>query len=151
MKKKGAELYLGYLIRLVEHALRIDMDKGMAEQNLSAPQYAVLSLIAHYPHSSGADLARRFRVTAQTLSGIVAQLEARGLVERSSHATHKRVLTVAITPTGRRHLRACDLVAGEIEARMLSDLSDEETRELRRLLEKCAARLNPSEADDVAD
>jgi len=143
VKKKGAEKYLGYLMRLVTQGLRADMDKALSGQQLelNAPQYAALSLIAHYPDSSGADLARRFQVTAQTMSGIVAQLEARGLIERSSHATHKRVLTVSITPQGQGRLKACDAVVQSIEAQMLADLSEADERELRRLLELCAAQL----------
>ena len=150
MEKKGVERYIGYLFRLAEHALRLDMDKSLAEQNLNAPQYAVLSLIAHYPDSSGADLARRFQVTAQTMAGIVAQLEARSLVKRKNHATHKRVLTVAITPEGQRRLRACESIAAAIEVRMLTDLSQAEERELRRLLEKCIAHLKPSGVGEKA-
>lgn len=143
MEKKGAEIYIGYLMRLVTQGLRTDMDKALAARklDLNAPQYATLSLIAHYPDSSGADLARRFQVTAQTISGIVAQLEARDLVERSSHATHKRVLTVNITPHGQQRLEACDAVVHGIEAQMVADLSEADEDELRRLLELCAARL----------
>ena len=149
MKKKGAENYLGYLIRLVTHGMRADIDKALSAHELSAPQYATLSLVAHYADSSGAELARRFRVTAQTMSGIIAQLEARDLVGRSSHATHKRVLTVRITPEGRRRLKACDALTQNIESQMLLDLSEAEQRELRRLLELCAARLRVSPGGDI--
>jgi DNA-binding MarR family transcriptional regulator len=73
------------------------MDGTLKELNVTAPQYAALSVLAEEPGLSNAALARRSFVTPQTMNQIMVRLEAAGLVERRAHPEHGRVLQAYLT------------------------------------------------------
>jgi len=54
---------LGYQLKRTQHALRLRMDEALHALGLTAPQYAVLSILEEAPRLSNADLARRSFVT----------------------------------------------------------------------------------------
>src|SRR4051794_37664521 len=95
---RGAEGHSGYLLRQAWHAFRAAMDAALRAHGLSGAQYAALSVLARDPGISGADLARACNTTPQAMNGVLATLERDGLVERSPHPTHGRILQVSLTP-----------------------------------------------------
>jgi DNA-binding MarR family transcriptional regulator len=71
---------------------------------ISAARASALSvLVFGGPRSLGA-LAEAERVTAPTMSKLVAAMEAEGLVRREPHATDGRAVLLHTTPKGRRIL-----------------------------------------------
>jgi DNA-binding MarR family transcriptional regulator len=90
--KRGPEGHLGYLLRQASVALRAAMDRALADQGLTSPQFAVLTMIVAYPGASGADLARLTFLTPQTINMVVRNLERDGAVEKSAHVRHGRIL-----------------------------------------------------------
>lgn len=83
-------------------------------------------------------LARTLSCDASNVSQIVARLEARGLVERTSDAADRRVKLVRITSAGRRAYRRVR-TAFRDDCQTLRRLDEAERRELQRLLEKMMA------------
>jgi len=136
-----AEEQVGYVLKQVQQALRAAMDAALRRHGLTTPQYAALSALAEGGALSGAELARRGFVTPQTMNGIVANLEAAGLVERRGDAGDARVLRVALTPAGRARFDECQQVVGAIEERMLSGLRADERPWLLDALRRCATAL----------
>lgn len=139
---------VGYPLKRAQHALRLAMDAALAPLDLSTPQYVVLSVLERAGHAgedalSGAELARRCFVTPQTMTGLVAGLEGRGLVRRRPHPTHGRVLEVGMTATGRATLGRAHAAAGAIEDRMLAGRTAAERRQLAAWLQACAEALDP--------
>ena len=90
-------------------ALRGAMDSALAELDVTTPQFSVLTMIVAYPGVSGADLARLTFLTPQTINVIVRNLERDGMVEKSAHATHGRILR--LHATARRARRCCGAAA----------------------------------------
>jgi DNA-binding MarR family transcriptional regulator len=101
----------------------------------------VLNLLDAYPGASGAELARIANLTPQTVNLIVRKLEAEGLVRRSEHETHGRVLNLAVTPAGQKKLHLCKQLADQTEARILALLDDSAEEAVRRWLSDVAVML----------
>jgi DNA-binding MarR family transcriptional regulator len=91
---------LGFWLKRAQHAYRTRLDADLRPLGLTAPQYAVLATIATEPGASNAGLARAAFVTAQTMQGILSTLERSGLLRRTPHPQHGRVLETTLTEQG---------------------------------------------------
>jgi DNA-binding MarR family transcriptional regulator len=81
-----------------------------------------MALLQSTPGLSNAELARQSLVTPQTMNVIVGRLEAAGLVVRSPHAAHGRILRAHLTGVGQSTLDACFGFAAAVEACLLGAL-----------------------------
>lgn len=122
-------------LRHTQHAVRTRLDSDLAETGLTTPQYAVLAEIDRQGELSASDLAREFGMSAQTLNVLVKGLETAGLLCRSPHPTHGRILLASLTPAGRRALKRGLALFVHIQDRLLSGLSASARRTLMRQLE----------------
>lgn len=132
---------LGYLLKKTQHALRMHMDNALKKLSLTTPQYAVLSQLELNPGVSNADLARASFVTAQTMHGIVKNLEKLKLIKRKSDSEHGRVLCTELTNKGRNLLIKARVLIQSCEKEMLSTFSDKNARLLDQLLNECISNL----------
>ena len=62
----------------------------------------VLAQLELKPGASNAALARSAFITAQTMHGIVANLEKRSLIQRKSDVSHGRILCTELTDQGHK-------------------------------------------------
>lgn len=133
---------VGYILKRAQHALRTRIDEALRPLGLTASQYATLSAIELDPGISNAALARAAFVTAQTMQGIVANLERARLLRRSSDPSHGRILRSELTEKGARTLKEAHVSVAEIEAMMVKSLPLEQIESLTVLLSTCANALN---------
>lgn len=133
---------LGYVLKRAQHALRLRMDEALAPLGLTTPQYSVLSTVGSSPGISNAALARAAFVTAQTMQGIVANLERLGLLQRKDDPDHGRIRRGELTKRGRERLASAHALVAAVESRMTSGLSDKEAILLAKLLGRCADGLS---------
>jgi DNA-binding MarR family transcriptional regulator len=138
---RGVEGHIGYLLAQAFYTLRAAMDATLLPHGLSPAQYAVLSVLARDPGSSGADLARAWNTTPQAMNGVLATLERDGLVERRPHPTHGRIRQVTLSPEGERRLAAANPAIRELEAGIEEGLSADEVAAVKAWLVESAARL----------
>src|SRR5258708_24355570 len=110
---------VGYHLKRAQQALRMAMDEGLRAQELTTPQYAALTHLEADEPLSGAELARRCFVTAQTMNAILVGLERARLVERAPHANHGRVIQARLTKRGRAKVQGAPATVFEIEDLML--------------------------------
>jgi DNA-binding MarR family transcriptional regulator len=96
---------------------------------------------------SNAELARAAFVMPQTMQAILVNLERGGLIARSPHPEHGRVIMTELTKAGQRVVAEGAKAADVVERQMLSRLSAEEARVLCELLKRCAAALNGEPSD----
>jgi DNA-binding MarR family transcriptional regulator len=89
---------LGLLAQYVTEYVR-EYGTVAERHGLSAAQARALAMAAS-PLSMRA-LAERLYCDASNVTGIVARLESRGLVERQTDAADRRVKVVVLTPAGR--------------------------------------------------
>jgi DNA-binding MarR family transcriptional regulator len=132
---------LGYMLKRAQHALRISMDQLLEPTGLTVPQYNVLSAVQLQPGISNAALARGAFVTAQSMQGIVANLERLGLLRRTPHAAHGRIQQSALTVKGEAVLTKAHKLLIGVEETMTSGFRKEEIETLRSLLHRCTENI----------
>jgi DNA-binding MarR family transcriptional regulator len=133
---------LGYLLKRAQHALRMSMDELLEPIGLTVPQYNVLSAVQLQPGISNAALARGAFVTAQSMQGIVANLERIGLLRRKPHPTHGRIRQSELTEKGDVVLAKAHKLLIGVEKAMTSGFKKEEIEALRSLLHRCAENMH---------
>jgi DNA-binding MarR family transcriptional regulator len=144
MAVSGPEHY-GYLIKELQHRLRTQIEARMRARGLwlSFPHSAVLMMLSEEPGLSGAQLARRNSVTAQTMNGLLQPLEAKGLIERRADPENARVLKCYLKPKGAQLLEQGMREAGAVFDRMLGKLSERERAQFGGILRHCIDALGP--------
>jgi DNA-binding MarR family transcriptional regulator len=105
------------------------------------PQHAgVLRMLGQSSGISQQELAARLDMHASRLVGLVDTLEKRGLVERQSSASDRRVYALHLTEAGRDTLKQLSAIARTHDDAMCDGLSPEERTQLFSLLERIAQR-----------
>ncbi|MBM3610705.1 MAG: MarR family transcriptional regulator [Alphaproteobacteria bacterium] len=137
---------LGYKLKKTQHALRLHMDEALRALDLTTPQYAVLAQLELKPGISNAALARSSFITAQTMHGIVSNLEKRQLVQRKSDASHGRILCAELTDQGHKVVKQAHDMIRVVESRMLATVSEDHKVLLEKLLLECFNNLNNGDA-----
>jgi DNA-binding MarR family transcriptional regulator len=140
-KEIGVKSLLGYKLKKTQHALRLHMDEVLRSLDLTTPQYAVLAQLELKPGASNAALARASFITAQTMHGIVSNLEKRGLIYRKSDVSHGRILCAELTDQGRKIVKQAHEVIRAVESRMLATVSADHKVLLEKLLLECFNNL----------
>ncbi len=139
---------LGYKLKQAQHILRIYMDDALRPFGLTTPQYAVLSQLELKPGISNAALARASFVTAQTMHGIVSNLEKNNLLKRKCDPHHGRILCTELTKQGIKAIKQAHALINEIEETMTRTISKKNKSLLEKLLIECVNNLNTSRMDE---
>jgi DNA-binding MarR family transcriptional regulator len=117
------------------------MDNKLHPLGITTSQYNVLAAIERDPGISNADLARGAFITAQSMVGIVANLERMGLMQRHDHPQHGRVRRTELTSKGRNALEKAHKLLSGVEDAMTLGFSSREREELGKLLSRCTDNL----------
>jgi MarR family transcriptional regulator, lower aerobic nicotinate degradation pathway regulator len=105
---------------------------------LRSYHYRLLAALEEWGPVGQADLGRSTSLDRSDVVAVLGELERLGLVERTVNPNNRRRNIVSITPAGGEQLRALDHVVDEIQERVLAPLSQDERRELTKLLRKLA-------------
>jgi DNA-binding MarR family transcriptional regulator len=132
---------LGYVLKRAQHALRTTMDDRLSHLGLTTAQFNVLSAVQVQPGISNASLARGAFVTAQSMLGIVANLEKTGLLRRTPHQIHGRIMQSALTQKGTEALASAREAISEVEKSMTGGFTAAEVRTLLSMLQRCAQNM----------
>ena len=91
------------------------------------------------------DLTEAMQINASTMSEFIGHLESDGYVERMVDPSDRRAALITLTEKGR--VRACELQDARKERldQLFSPLSEEELKELFRLLNKLQCRREPNQ------
>lgn len=135
------QVRLGLDIKRAEQALMAAKSSAVRTADLTVAQYAALLAIAQHPGISAAALARDCLVTPQAMTGVLKTLQTHGLIERTVHPWHQRVLETRLTEAGRHALTAADTEAVRIERRLADEFTAEEQDILRALLARCVQAI----------
>ncbi|MEU6657630.1 MarR family transcriptional regulator [Streptomyces sp. NPDC046821] len=135
------EVRLGLDIKRAEQSLMTAKSSAVRVADLTVAQYATLLALAQHPGISAAALARACLVTPQAMTAMLKTLQARGLIERSAHPWHQRVLETRLTEDGQRALTCADKEAVRIERRLADEFTAEEQDMLRALLARCVQAI----------
>ena len=130
---------LGAYIKRAEHAIMARKAEALRALDLTVPQCMALGFLMGGASKSCTHMAREAGVTSQTMTGIVQNLEAKGLVTRRTSPDHGRVVLVSLTEDGVSLADRANALATEVERGIGSEFTDEERAHLARLLDRATA------------
>jgi len=129
-------------LRQTIHAFDTAMESGLRSYGLSSPQFGALFVLAAEPGLSAADLARAMGTSPQAANVLVAGMTERGLVERTPHPTHGRILEVYPTDEGTERFDAALPFIRRLEATMSKSLDKAELVIVKRWLVESARAVS---------
>ena len=93
-----SEPRISYAVARLERAVRAGIAERVRPYGLTTLQYTTLSVLnRHGSPLSNAQLARRAYMTPQAMSEVIDALTAKGLIRRSRHPNHGRLLPAALS------------------------------------------------------
>jgi DNA-binding MarR family transcriptional regulator len=104
------------------------------ETGVSARTWFVLSMLSKEDGISQGDMCQQFGRDPSRLTRIGQALEREGMIRRERDPEDNRVVRMYLTEEGRATLRHLPGLGEELERRIHGVMSDEELKELRRLL-----------------
>jgi DNA-binding MarR family transcriptional regulator len=139
---------VGLLMKSLHHMLRQSIDETLRKRGLelSFAHFAALFGIYCEPGITGAKLARRAMVSAQTMNSALRRLEEEGRIERRPHPDSRRADSWRLTDEGIELLEQAREVSSAVFARMLAPLAPAETAALEDYLRRCIAALEGDRA-----
>jgi DNA-binding MarR family transcriptional regulator len=144
-RSPAAEISLVYVIGRLNHGIRKEMRRDLAEWELSVPEFTALSILKRRSGLSNAQLARRTMVTPQSMIEILAGLESRGLVERTVDPNHGRILRSELTADGDRVVSAALLKINEIQEQLLDGVPDSQREHVLGVMLQAMQRLQDAQ------
>jgi DNA-binding MarR family transcriptional regulator len=135
---------IGGDIKRAEMELIAAKSAAVKPAGLTVPQYSALLALSEHPGAPAAELARLCLVTPQTMTTILQNLVALGLVERTQHQWQRNVLENRLTEAGQAKFREADQDAVAVEQKLADAFTDEERAQLRTLLQRCSEVLQSS-------
>jgi len=100
----GDESGLTEVVARLRRALRASIRTDYPWESLPMAQIEVLQALTEHSPASTRDLAERLRLAPSTISGLLTQMIASGLVDRGTDPLDRRVAVVALSASGRVQL-----------------------------------------------
>ena len=97
------------------------LEVALAEMGASLPQYRLLAFLAGGPERANA-LAQRLQVSPPSLTALVDNTVAKGLVERCAAEGDRRAVRHVLTPAGEQVLKEADAAISEHLSHLLQTL-----------------------------
>jgi DNA-binding MarR family transcriptional regulator len=92
-------------LRAIRERIRRPLEAAIARGNLTGPQQSVMHALVHSEGMSLKELSAHLGLAHSTVSVIVDRLQERGLVERRTSETDRRVSRIAVTRQVRDFVR----------------------------------------------
>jgi DNA-binding MarR family transcriptional regulator len=138
-KDFGRGPLLGALLRLASQAMTEQFNRWIATSGFADIQpahSAAIQPLWEIPEGARlTTLARHARITKQSMSALIADLEAAGYVERVDDPDDARAARVRLTAQGRAYGKAVRAFARGIEADWAKRIGAQRVEELRATLE----------------
>jgi len=128
------------IVYLYTESRRVTKDLAR-KHGLTGPQVTALKLLEGFGMLSLSQLGARMSAKSSTITGIVDRMERDGLVRRRRSTLDRRVVHLEATERGASIAAAVPVTAMEIFGGALRSLSDEDRRELTRILSRLAERV----------
>ena len=116
-------------------------------RDLTKQQFTVLSALEHNDGVSQTALVETTGIDRSTLAEMVRRMLDRGLLSRERTEEDQRANAVAITPTGKKALRAARIAADRAERALLEPLPPAERQRFVKSLAAIAATVDKLEDD----
>ncbi len=128
-------------IRRSEQALMAHHEAVLRAYGLTMTQYTVLLALSREGGMSGAQLARSCGVTQQSMSSVLANMEAKQLIRRETSPVHAKVQIASLTEEGRELLDRAYQEVVVLERALADAFTPAEHAALGELLDRATAVL----------
>lgn len=131
----------GFLIADVYRLLRRTFQSERGDHSLTQAQSRVLVYIARSQGIRQVELAEVLEIKPITLTRLLDQLEALGLIERRKSPIDRRAFQLYLRPAAEPYIAMFEQLNESITARVLDGLSDDEIAVLMKALTHIRERL----------
>ncbi len=121
--------------------LRRIIDDALEDQGLSRTQWRLLAYVLRQEGLTQTELARHLEIERASAGAAIDALEKRGLIERSQHATDRRVWRIIPTHAAKAMLSSLREVIDEIYAQLFDGFSESELAKLGQFFERMARNI----------
>jgi DNA-binding MarR family transcriptional regulator len=139
---------IGFLVKRCGGLMSQLAERRFATEHVSFTQWMVLANLARFEHLTATALAAETCHDMGALTRIVDGLEEEGLVRRERGEHDRRVVEIALTPEGRRHLQTGKRIVVELLNSLIAPFSSQELETLIALMQRLMGRLQ--EAEEMA-
>lgn len=115
-----------YLVRRLQQLVTAIFSEEMERFDVTAPQYAALSVVVAVPNLDQNTTAFIAGVERTTIVGVINRLVRKGLLKRARHKDDKRVRLLQPTEAGMRFVRDVSAPIERIGARLLEPLPEDQ-------------------------
>jgi DNA-binding MarR family transcriptional regulator len=132
----------------MQHSARQIIDEAFRLRRLdvSLAHSVILAELVAEPGITGAELARRGFVTAQSMNTILRRLEEEGAIERRPNPANQRADSWFITKLGQTRFDRARVVAKSVWRGAFESFKDHEIVQLQNLLQRCLTGLEGQRA-----
>jgi DNA-binding MarR family transcriptional regulator len=123
------------------YANRAAVDTVLRAHGIGSTQWAVLYEVATSGPTSQRDLGRALHLERASLSGLVAALVRKGLIETTPSSTDQRQRMVTLTPAGRRLWETTPDPFVTVRAVALEGIDSEEIATAVRVLQRATEQV----------
>lgn len=134
-------------LRRIIRATDLHSRRLLQQFGVTAPQLIVLQQIARHGAISPSVLAREVSLSLPTLTGIVARLEARGMVQRTRNESDRRQILVSLTRSGAVLLEDAPSPLQETFVRQFAALRDWEQTQIVAILQRLVVMMEAERLD----
>jgi DNA-binding MarR family transcriptional regulator len=123
-----------FLLIALGRTMREQAETGLREIGLSLRHLSALGHLGRQPGLSYSELARRARITVQSMQATLGQLEDLHAIERRTAPGRGRTAQLHLTTTGRELLSRAQDVLRAADRRLATELGPDDHRILSELL-----------------
>jgi DNA-binding MarR family transcriptional regulator len=124
----------GYQFRRMRQIAAAVFAEEAAAYGVTAQQWTTLQGLGEFPSIEQNALCEVLDLDRATMATLLARLEEKGLVRRTTSTTDRRRKHVALTPRGRHTLDLMSPIVDRVQERILAPLSPADRREFARML-----------------
>jgi DNA-binding MarR family transcriptional regulator len=126
---------LAMTFNVVYQEIKHELNK---EENITVPQLEIIACLDRTKGLSLSEIAERLLVTGGNITGLIDRMERDGYVHRVRDKTDRRVVKALLTEKGFELYKSFYPRYKKIMQRINSGLTEEERKQLQRLLKKLA-------------
>lgn len=141
---------LPILLRRAWFGLNQAFRREIAEAGMTPGQYTALRTLIELGDLSQRELTEVMSSDPNTIASLLSRMEKSGWIRRETHERDRRANRLHVTAAGKRKFTKARPVALDLQARVLSVLSDDERARfllsLERIADACQAELAKCDA-----
>ena len=146
LEKLGPGAPGAVLLFQIARRLGRDLDRRLAELDLTAQQAGLLLIVADHP-TRPSQLSEPLGTDPAGMTRLLDTLERKGLARRAQHPSDRRSVVIELTPQGRALVPRVVPVVAKAIAQLFAGFSGAEITRVEDALARLLANLEPRSAD----